>query len=161
MTIVSLLKNVIIVLMPRLNKLSIKQKKFVKRYVETGNATQAALEVYNTKNPKAGNKLANDNLSNPKVIEEIDKVLAKQGISLETTTSRLHDIANWTPDKVSSDTVLKANIELIKLLKGYPESKKVIDKRVMRVNLNSKDYKELIQDYKTKNQEIQEIIDSY
>lgn len=147
--------------MPKLKKLSIKQKKYVNAVVRTGNRTQSVLEAYNTKSPNVAQNIATKLDHNPMVQEAIDLALAKNNITLDNRTARLVQIADWAPDKVSSDTVLKANIELIKLLKGYENIKQKIESRSIKVTLNSKEYKELIDLHKQKSTEVQEIIDSY
>ena len=147
--------------MPKLKRPSIKQKKFISNLLETGNQTQSALEAYNTKSLGSAKKLANQAMRNPMVVEEIDKALKKNNITLEGQTERLKEIAvDWMPDKISSDTVLKANIELIKLLKGYPDKVIKHDSRTIKVNINSKTYEDLIALNKVKQEEIADIIDT-
>lgn len=68
---------------PRKNKpsqiadgLTIKQKTFVKEYIETkGNGTQAALKAYNTEDENTAAQIASDNLRNPQIRERIQKAL--------------------------------------------------------------------------------------
>src|SRR3990167_9620300 len=140
--------------MPKLKRLSVKEKKFVSKVVKTGNGTQSALEVYDTKDRKVAQVIASQNMSKPHIIEEIDKVLKKNNITLEGTTNRLQEIADdWMPDKISSDTVLKANIELLKLMKAYPDKIQRHESKSIRIQLNDKNYKDLIDLHKAKSQE--------
>jgi len=148
--------------MAKLKRLSVKQRKFVSNYLRTSNQTQSALQAYDTNSLGSAKKIAHDNMDNPMIIEAIDQALLKNGVTLETQTDRLKEIANdWQPDKISSDTVLKANIELLKLLKAYPNLVKRTESRSIKINLNSKDYKELLAMNKTKQEEIQDIVNSY
>jgi hypothetical protein len=145
--------------MPKLKRLSIKQKKFVNNYLQTSNQTQSALHAYNTTSIGTAKTVANRNMRNPMIVEAIDQALKKNNITLEGQTDRLKEIANeWQPDKISSDTVLKANIELIKLLKGYPTTTKKVESKSIRVILNSKTYQELIDMHKTTSSEIEDIL---
>ena len=147
--------------MPKLKRLSLKQKKFVSNYLKTGNAVQSVLDSYDTKSYGSAKKLANDNRNNPMILDAIDLALKKNSITLEGQTDRLKEIANeWQPDKISSDTVLKANIELIKLLKGYPDRVNRKETKSITMHLNSKDYKELVELHKTTSAEIEDIIGS-
>lgn len=144
--------------MAKLTKLSIKQRKFVKHYVETSNGTQSALHAYNTKSVGSAHKLSKQALSNPMVVDEIEKVLKANGITLEGTTNRLKEISEWQPDKISSDTVLKANIELVKLLNGYNNKVSKVENKSISIKLNGKDFKELVELHKIKSSEIEDIL---
>ena len=147
--------------MPRLKRPSIKQKKFVSGLLKTGNGTEAALAAYNTKDRKTAQVIAYQNMNKPEVMAEVDKALKKNNITLEGQTERLKEIAvDWMPDKISSDTVLKANIELLKLLKAYPDRVMKHESRSIKVNFNSKDYKDLLELNKEKQSEIADIIDT-
>lgn len=46
-----------------------KQEIFVKEYLDTGNGTQAALEAYDTDNPRVAAAIASENLTKPNIIE--------------------------------------------------------------------------------------------
>lgn len=58
--------------MPKGDKPTIKQRKFVKEYIETGNGTQSALKVYDTKDYMTAAMIASENLKKPKVIELLE-----------------------------------------------------------------------------------------
>lgn len=51
--------------MARLTK---KQKEFADKYLETGNATQSALEAYDTDDPNTAGVIGHENLRKPKII---------------------------------------------------------------------------------------------
>lgn len=46
-------------------KITRKQKRFVKEYLDTGNATEAAARVYDVKNRRVANAVGNENLAKP------------------------------------------------------------------------------------------------
>lgn len=63
-------------------RLTIKQRRFINKTLQTGNATQAALEVYDVKSQKVAKDLAAENLSKPAIREQIERALAEE--ELET-----------------------------------------------------------------------------
>ena len=69
--------------------LTIKQRKFIARTIETGNATQAAVEIYNGKDIKTARGIASENLQKPAIKEAIDKALEARGVNPEYIISRL------------------------------------------------------------------------
>lgn len=50
-------------------KLTPKQKEFIQRYIETGNGTQAALEVYDVNNNNTARSIASENLTKPAIVK--------------------------------------------------------------------------------------------
>ncbi len=54
------------------NKITPKQKKFAQGYLETGNGTHAALEVYDTESENVAASIASENLRKPKVIAYLE-----------------------------------------------------------------------------------------
>lgn len=147
--------------MPRLKRLSLKQKKFLSYYLKTGNSTESALQAYNVKSRRNAKVLAYQTLDQPIVQDALTNALKKNNVTLEGQTDRLKEIANdWQPDKVSSDTVLKANIELLKLLKAYPDRVQKHESKKTILNLNSKNFDDLIKLHKQSSKEIEDIIGS-
>jgi phage terminase small subunit len=56
--------------------MTLKQKMFIKKYIEfNGNATKAALEVYNVKNRNTAGAVGSRLLRNVKVKEEISRII--------------------------------------------------------------------------------------
>ena len=104
-------------------RLSIKQKKFINKYIETSNGTQSALQAYDTKDPRVAQTIASENLSKPIIIQTIEEKLRAQDITVETITKNVNALASKEPEKVSAETILKANVELLKLLNAYPDKK--------------------------------------
>lgn len=53
---------------------TIKQRKWTKKYIETGNATEAAMQVYNCKNRKVAESIGSENLRKlafPELMEDM------------------------------------------------------------------------------------------
>ena len=59
------------------NKLTIKQTRFVDEIIKTGNATEAASKVYNTKNRRTAQTMWSHNLSNVIISAEIESRVNK------------------------------------------------------------------------------------
>jgi len=144
--------------MPRLKRPSLKQRKFAIDYVKTGNATQAALNNYDTTNRKTAQRIGSQNLEKPEVQNLLEEALKKSNITFDRVLDSFNDMAEREPDKISSDTVLKANIERAKLLKMYPERVQKYESKSISVNINSKTYDDLITMNREKQQEITDII---
>lgn len=53
-----------------MKELTPKQDKFLKRYLETGNGTRAALEAYDTDDYKTAGAIASENLKKPSIMEK-------------------------------------------------------------------------------------------
>ncbi len=58
-----------------ISKLTKKQRGFVKDYLETGNGTKAALNNYDTDNPKVAQVIASENLSKPMIVNALAEAL--------------------------------------------------------------------------------------
>jgi hypothetical protein len=97
-------------------------KKIIKQLVETGdiNGTQAALEVYDTTDPRVAGDIASDNLKKPEIKKELEQIFNDQGISSDKIASNLGKIANQPAYFASADTILKANLEILKIMGHYP-----------------------------------------
>jgi phage terminase small subunit len=65
-----------------LQPLTVKQRKFVKAYVDSdGNGVHAALKAYDVENPSTAGSIASQNLDKPNVRAEIEKALAELNIT--------------------------------------------------------------------------------
>ena len=110
--------------MAKARRLTLKQSKFIKEYINNGgNGTQAGLQVYDTDNPRVAEAIATENLSKPSIREVVEHALRKNGLTPDTITDNLKHYAGARADKVSADASIKANIELLKLWGAYPGSK--------------------------------------
>ena len=61
--------------------LTLKQKKFLKVYFETGNATKATLEAYDTDDPETASAMGSENLR--KLRDVVRYQMDKQGLTVE------------------------------------------------------------------------------
>ena len=95
--------------------MTLKQKLFVRFYLKTLNATEAAFTVYQTKNRQSSAVIGSRLLRNVNVQSEINAALEAGGLTLDSVVENLVEIAKATPDKVTANDVLRANIELLKL----------------------------------------------
>ena len=69
-------------------KLTVKQRRFIKRYIELGNGTKAAMEVYDTKDYQSAASIASENLK--KLENPIRFLMEQKGIDM----SKLLDVMN-------------------------------------------------------------------
>jgi len=75
-------------------KLSLKQKQFVKAYIENGgNATKAALETYNVKNYNTAHAIASENLQKPTIKQALGEVSERGGITNDYIFEKLKTAA--------------------------------------------------------------------
>jgi len=81
------------------NKLTFKQKRFAKEYIETGNATEAAARVYNVKNRNVANNIGAENLAKPSVRATIQSAAEKLGITPEYVLSGFKEIKEFNAKK--------------------------------------------------------------
>jgi len=68
-------------------KLTLKQRRWLKEYFKTGNATRAALKAYDTKNYSSASVIANENLE--KLKPRLRTLMEKHGLSLGTLIVKL------------------------------------------------------------------------
>ena len=95
--------------------MTIRQRLFIKFYFHSFNATEAALKAYNAKNRQSAAVIGSRLLRNVNVKREIHVAFKAEGLTLESMIENLVEIAKATPDKVTANDVLRANIELLKL----------------------------------------------
>ena len=87
---------------------TIKQKQFVKRYIENGgNGTQAAMDVYNAKNYNTAHAIAVDNLQKPTIRREIEQAMEAKGLTNEYISELLKEatVAGLGQKATNSDTL--------------------------------------------------------
>lgn len=104
-------------------KLTTKQSTFLREIIRGKNATQAALTAYQTKNVNSAKVIGSRLLTSVNIKEALEEALRSQGLTLDVLTKNIGELANAIPAKVSGETVLKANIELLKLHGAYPDKK--------------------------------------
>jgi hypothetical protein len=124
-----------------------KQRKFVKSYIKTGNASKAVVEAgYKPNSPavQGSRLLANDNVQ-----REISKVLDKAGLTDDQLSEHLNTAIN---KGINSDRVVLADalrgIEMaLKLKDKFPAERKQIDTRSISYSLKGKSMEELQERY--------------
>ncbi len=72
-------------------RLTLKQLKFIQIYIETGNATKAAMTAYRCKNENVAKSLGSENLTKPDIACEIDKYRKKGGLSIQKAINAIDD----------------------------------------------------------------------
>lgn len=104
-------------------KLTLKQTKFIKEYIKTGNGMQSAIKAGYSK--KTAGEMAYENLTKPQIIVKIEKVMSseaeKLGINAEYVLNNIKQIAENENEKAIS-TKLKANELLGKHLKLFHDT---------------------------------------
>ncbi len=119
------------------NGLTQKENAFKNKILEqitTGkvvNATKAALEVYDTTDPKVAGDIGSTNLAKPEIKEQIEKALEDNGVSPSFIVEELKKMAT-VEAKITGDVKLRSLMEFAKVLGMYP------DKKSMHLNLNLK-----------------------
>lgn len=141
-------------------KLTTKQTVFVREIIKGSNATQAALAAYQTDNVNSAKVIGSRLLTNVNIQESIDELLRSEGLSPSVLAKNIGNLANSIPQKVSGETVLKANVELLKLQGVYPNNKVTVqrnfmtEKRAWFESLSMEDAKEEVERLKATNAEL-------
>lgn len=103
--------------------LTVKQRRFVRGYLETGNGTEAALIAYATTDRSVARAIASENLTKPAIRAAVAELLDAEGIS----NRKLHEIhANYlalyrSPDPREKALGLKALDMAYKLTGAYKD----------------------------------------
>lgn len=140
------------------NKLTRKQGVFVNGLLSGQSATQAAMVAYNVSNSKTASVIASQNLNKLSVKEALEVALSLQGLTLDVITGNIGNLANSKPDKVSSDVVLRANTEILKLYGAYPTTKSYQFSVSARADIRSMTFQEARIALEKLNQNIDEIL---
>lgn len=104
--------------------MTIKQKQFVKRYIENnGNGTQAAMDVYDAKNYNTAHAIAVENLQKPTIKREIEETMEAKGLTNEYISELLREatVAGLGQKATNSDSL--RGIEMMLKVKGAFPSK--------------------------------------
>ena len=75
-------------------ELTLKQKKFLKVYFETGNATKAALESYDTTDRNVASQIGSENLV--KLRDVLQYQMMKKGLDLNWIVDKVKDAGDGT-----------------------------------------------------------------
>ena len=129
-------------------KLTMKQKKFADKYLETGNITQSAIDAGYSK--KTARVIGQENLLKPAVRSYIDEQMGKVEndhiMTVEEAVMFLTNVATGkeketvvvaTPtgaQKVTKEADIKTRISAVKeLLKRYPDNDKVMEQQLRKL----------------------------
>lgn len=126
--------------------LTLKQRRFVEVYLETGNATEAASRVYNCKNRNTANAIGAENLAKPSISIALSNILDARGPTMAEVVGVFKACFEATKilrDRVTDEVVevpdyatqLQAVKEWHKLRGLYPSIKHTIEKREAMLNL--------------------------
>lgn len=75
--------------------LTIKERRFVKSYVKTGNATEAAILSYDTHKRDTAKSLGKQVLDRPIVKEYLKQILDRKGLSLEDLADKMYESIDY------------------------------------------------------------------
>ncbi len=90
-------------------KLTAKQRKFADKYIETGNATQSALQAYNTDDYSTAANIGSDNLNKPNIAIYLDRHVDKaKNRVVQLIDSEKEDIALRASESVLDRALGKA-----------------------------------------------------
>ena len=131
-------------------RLTIKQRQFVKKYVEqNGNGTKAAMVVYNTSKPQVAQSIASENLSKPMVRKAIELALERAGLTDDSVSELLREatVAGLGEKATNSDSLRGIDM-LLRLKDAYPTQKTAHLRVDVTENYNKMTIKELKEELK-------------
>ncbi|MDA2925527.1 terminase small subunit [Acidobacteria bacterium AH-259-L09] len=105
-----------------------KQQHFIQAYAETGgNATQAALQAYDTQDYDTAKAIGCENLTKPYIRQEIDKLMEKVQLKTEDALRAIKDGLEADKSKTGPDhpVRLRAADLTLKLHDAYPKKGEV------------------------------------
>lgn len=79
--------------------MTIKQKKFIKEYIETGNGTLAAKKAYNPRNDNVAATIAKENIRKPQIRDAIQQAMIKANLTPDRLARVVDDAMNATKVK--------------------------------------------------------------
>lgn len=117
-----------------MKELTPKQDKFLKRYLETGNGTQAAIETYETDSREVASAIASENLRKPSILE---KFKAAQDIAHATIVALATGAEN-------ESVRLKAAQDIVDRTEGRATQKTEVEARVFVEQVSEEDKSKLL-----------------
>ncbi len=107
-------------------RLTLKQLKFIQIYIETGNATKAAMTAYRCKTENVAGVLGSENLSKPKIACEIEKYRKEGGLSIQKAINAINDAYDAEKKGAPDHNVRLRSADMtLKLADAYPKNKEV------------------------------------
>lgn len=85
-------------------KLTLKQQRFVKEYIKTGNGTQSAIKAGYSKH--TANEIAAENLAKPSIKLKIEKVMSKEAEEIGLNARKILSVLNNILDRQDDDKLL-------------------------------------------------------
>ena len=137
-------------------KLNPKQRKFIKEYVKTGNASQSVVNAgYKAKNPEVS---ASQLLRNTNIQDEIKTVLDKAGLTDEYIAEGLKTAVEkgLSSDRHTLSDGLRGIEMIAKLKDKFPAERKQIETKSLHLSLKGKSIEELEQEYQALIEDAQE-----
>ena len=129
--------------MSQMRKLSLKERRFVKNYIQTGNLTEATIRSYDTKNRKNANAMGPMIIRRPAVKAYLQELLDEQGLSDEKIAGKLKKIIDAGTRRVPlKETTAQTALDALKFtakLKDIIPSQKIeqkVDQKTATLNLN-------------------------
>lgn len=126
------------------NKLTKKQRGFIKDYVQTGNGTQSALKNYDTDDYKTAGVIAVENLAKPRILAELESL----GFN-ENGAKKVVEEIMYNP-MVDANARLKATDQVFKVHGSYAAEKTQSVNINLEGKLNTSDEEKLRLEYEEK-----------
>ena len=123
------------------------------------NLTHAALQSYNVNGPSSASMVGSETFEKPRVKEAIEEVLQRNGLTLDAISRNVGKIATKEPAKVDAATILKANIELLKLYRVYPGQRSAHVSVSIRANLTNLKFQEVKDELKKIDSELSNVME--
>ena len=117
-------------------RLTLKQLKFIQIYIETGNATKAAMTVYNCKNENTAAVLGSENLRKPNIACEIEKYRKEGGLSIQKAINAINDAYDAEKKGAPDHNVRLRSADMtLKLANAYPSRAQEVHHRHSHLHL--------------------------
>lgn len=104
--------------------LTLKQRIFIKEYIEHRNGVKAALLAYNTRDYSTAGMIASENLKKPKIVEALNSILNQEDLTIGFLVKRLKQIIEKPKE---GDGVSVSAMSLVGKWRGYNSPKVKIE----------------------------------
>jgi hypothetical protein len=131
------------------NKLTIKQRKFIKEYARTGNGTQSVLSAYNIKNKQVASNYSTELIKKPLIKKSIEQVLNRSGLDLDSISDKVGSILHSEIKEVKANDALRAADILYRLHNAYPASKSISARFNITKKYEDMKYQEVLKELDT------------
>jgi len=104
-------------------KLTLKQRRFVKAYVETGNGTEAAMRAYDTGDRHTAHAIASENLKKKAIHRRVRALLDAEGLTnRKLVVIHAHYLALYDSDDPREKALALKALDMLYKLKGMYRS---------------------------------------